>query len=168
MKRLLLIICILLPLAATTTATAKSISRNGMMSFISDCRHYEGAEIVSLGWFATGAIKSLIRTAAKDDPDAQDAIKFLKGIHGVSIFEFEDCSDSDRNRITKRLDKLLKNSEVLMEVSDSGEKMNLYGVYDDKTGSVKDFVLYTPSDCALSCLFGTIPMSAIAKLAEND
>ena len=50
----------------------------------------------------------------------------------------------------------------------NGEKMRIYGVMDEKTNEVKDFVLYAPSDCSLICLFGTLSMDAMAKIASND
>ncbi len=46
--------------------------------------------------------------------------------------------------------------------------MRIYGVVDESADSVKDFVLYTPSDCALICIFGSISMDAVAKIASND
>ena len=150
------------------TASGRQVTKGSVASFISECRRYDGAEVVSLGWLATGAIKSVIRMAAMEDPDARDAVRLVKGIRGVSVFDFEDCSEPDRNLITRRLDKLLRDSEVLMEVTDDGEKMNLYGVYDEKSDTVKDFIMYAPSNCSLICLFGTISMKTLAKLAEND
>ena len=33
---------------------------------------------------------------------------------------------------------------------------------------VREFVLFSPSDCMLMCVFGTISMDALAKLAFND
>ena len=150
------------------TAQGRPVTQGSVASFISDCRRYEGADVVSLGWFATGAIKSVIRMAALDDPDARDAVRLIKGIRAVSVFDFEDCSEPDRNRISKRLDKLLRGSEVLLEVSNGGERMNLYGIYDEKTDTVKDFIMYAPADCSLICLFGTISMKTLAKFADND
>ena len=92
----------------------------------------------------------------------------MKGIHGISVLDFEDCSEKDKARIIKQLDKNLSGSDMLMEASDNGEKMRIYGVIDEKTDEVKDFVLYAPSDYSLICLFGTLSMDAMAKIASND
>ena len=45
--------------------------------------------------------------------------------------------------------------------------MKIYGVFDEQSGTVQDFVLYAPSDCALICLFGSISMDAIAQLVSK-
>lgn len=168
MKRILLILSLLLPVAAFAGTPQKTISKAGISAVISECRHYEGAEVVSLGRFATAAMKGVIRIAAKDDPDAREAISVMKGVHGISVLDFEDCSEKDKARIIKQLDKILSGSDMLMEASDNGEKMRIYGVMDEKTNEVKDFVLYAPSDCSLICLFGTLSMDAMAKIASND
>ena len=167
MKRFLLIVSIILPLAAMS-ALGRQVTKGSVSAFISECRSCEGAEVVRLGPLATGAIKSVIRIAAKEDPDARDAVRLVKGIRGISVFDFEDCSEADRNHIIRRLDNILRGSEVLMEVSDNGERMNLYGVYDEKSDTVRDFIMYAPSSCALICLFGAISMKTLAKLADND
>lgn len=168
MKRILLVLSLLLPVAAFAGSPQKTVSRAGIYAVLSECRHYEGAEVVSLGRFATAAMKGAIKIAAKDDPDAREAMSMMKGIRGISVFDFEDCSEKDKTLIIKKLDHFFSGSDMLMEASDSGEKMRIYGVMDEKTDKVKDFVLYAPSDCSLICLFGSISMDAIAKLALND
>lgn len=168
MKHILLILSLFLPVASFAGTPWKTVSRTGVSAVISECRHYEGAELVSLGRVATAAMKGVIRIASKDDPDARDVLSIVKGIHGISVFNFEDCSEKDRARIIKKLDRTLSGSEMLMEAGDSGEKVRIYGVVDEKTDKVKDFVLYAPSDCSLICLFGTLSMDVIAKLASND
>ncbi len=167
-KKIILIICLLLPFTAFAGTPRKTVSKAGISAVISECRHYEGAEVISLGRIATATVKGIIRVAAREDEDAREATKMMKGIRKISIFEFEDCSSEDKARIISKLDRVLSGSEMLMEASDSGEKMRIYGVYDDKKDKIKDFVMYTPSDCALICLFGTFSMDDIAKLAQND
>ena len=168
MKRLLLIICILIPVAAMASTPGKRVSKSRITSFISECRHYDGVEVVRLGRIATGALRGVMRVAAMGDPDVRDALRLMKGVNGVAVFDFEDCSEYDKSRITSRLNRILSGSEVLMEASDGGDKMRIYGVVDESADSVKDFVLYTPSDCALICIFGSISMDAVAKIASND
>ena len=157
MLRLLLIISILLP-----------VSKASITSVISDCRNCEGVEFVHLGRAATGALKIAVRLSAIDDPDAREALRLMRGIHGISILDYSSCSSGDKNRITRRLERALTGSEKLIETSDDGSKMSIYGVVDDEAGTVRDFVLYTPSDNALICIFGSISMDAIAKIASDD
>ena len=168
LKRLLLIFCILFPVATMASTPVKRVSKSRITSFMSECRHYDGVEVVRLGRITTGALRGVIRLAAVGDPDARNALRLMKGVNGVAVFDFEDCSEYDKSRITRRLDRILSGSEVLMEASDGGDKMRIYGVVDETADKVRDFVLYTPSDCALICIFGSISLDAVARIASND
>ena len=168
MKRFLLIIGILLSFQALAATTEKTVSKTAIASVISECRYYPGAELVRLGRIPTAALKGVIRLAALDDPEAKEALRIMKGIHGFTVLDYEDCSSSDRFLITRKLERALSGSEMLMEASDGGEKMRIYGVVDEKTDRVRDFVLYAPSSCSLICIFGSISIDAIASIASND
>jgi hypothetical protein len=168
MKRLVLIISILLSVPAFAATQGKTVSKAGITSVINECRSIEGAELVSLGRVATAALKVTLRTAAIGNRDAREALSVMKGIKGITVLDFEDCSVSDKARISRKLGRTLSGSEMLMEANDGGDKMMIYGVVDEKSGTVGDFILYSPSDCALVCLFGTISMEAVAKLASDD
>lgn len=168
MKRILLIICLLLPLSALAGKPSGTVSASKVKSAISQCRDYEGVNWVNLGSFGTAAIKGVVRIAAIGNPDAREAVKLMKGIRRITIMEYEDCSGTDKTRITRKIEKALAGSDMLMEASGDGEKMRIYGVVNEKTDKVKDFVLYVPSSCALICIFGSISMDAIAKLSAHD
>lgn len=168
MKRLLLILGILLSFQAYAGTTEKAVSKTRITSVISECRSYNGVELVRLGRVATAALKVVIRSAAIDDPDAREALKLMKGLRGITVMDYEGCSDADKDRISDTLDRALSGSDMLMEAKDEGETMRIYGVVDDKSDTVRDFVLYSPSDCALICFFGSISMETIAKMASDD
>ena len=159
--------CFLFPVLASAWTPEKTLSKRDITSVIAQCRQYEGTEVVQIGSFGTGAIKGIVRIAAQSDPDAREALKLMKGLRGISIFEFEDCSAADKERIVGKLDRVFSGSDLLIEASDGSEKMKIYGVFDEQSGTVQDFVLYAPSDCALICLFGSISMDAIAQLVSK-
>lgn len=124
--------------------------------------------MVQLGSLATSAIKTVIRIAAKDDPDARQALQVLNGIRRLTVFEYEDCSPAVKEKITRKLNRILKNSELLIETKDGTDSMRMYGVVDEKGDTVTDFVIYTPGECALICIFGKVSMDAIAKVAAGN
>lgn len=167
MKRLLLLICILLPFQAYALTPEKKVSKTAVSTVISECRSYDGVEIVRLGRVATSAIKSVIRVAAIGDSDAREALRLMRGIHQVSVLDYEDCSDRDKRHITRKLERALSGSEVLMEASDGDDDMKIYGLFDDDNGTVRDFVLYSPTDCSLICIFGSISLDAVGKIASG-
>ena len=168
MKRLLLLASILLTISAYAASSRKTVSRAGISAIIAECRGYDGVELVNLGRITTAALKGVVRIASAGDEDAREALQVLKGVRGVTVMDYEDCSESDKARITRKLDRALSGREVLMEASDEGEKMRIYGLVDEKSGTVRDFVLYTPSNCALICLFGSLSMDTLAQIASND
>ena len=88
----------------------KNVSKTQLAALVSDYRNCDGVELVQLGSLATSAIKTAIRVSAKDDPDAAEALKLLGGIRRLTVFEYEDCSPAVKEKITRRIDRIL--SEV--------------------------------------------------------
>lgn len=168
MKKKLLLTC-LLATAFCTAALAGNLSKTKLISFITECQRYEGVEVVQLGRLATGALKATVRVTAGDDPDVREALRLISGIKRISVLEYGDCDPAVRSRITRKLDHILNDSELLMETRDGNERMQIYGVVDDATGRVGDFVMHTPSSSSLICIFGSISIEQFAKIAaQND
>ena len=168
MKRFLLILGILMPMIMQGVTVRNTLTKSRLTSFISDCRGYEGAEVVQLGKLATSALKGAVRISGIGDPDVREALSFIKGIKSMSIFDYDNCSDADKAIITSRLDKILAGGDILMEAKDGTEKMRIYGVVDDKGDTVRDFILYAPNDCALICIFGSISTRQAVHIMDND
>lgn len=168
MKRLVLLICILLSLPAFARTPAKTVSKTRITTAIAECRLYPGTEMVRLGRLSTAALRGVIRLAALDDPEAREALGLMKGIHGITVLDYADCKAEDREAISRKLESALSGSEMLMETSEEGEKMRIYGLVDDQMENVRDFVLFSPTDCNLICIFGSIPMGAMEKVASHD
>ena len=56
---------------------------------------------------------------------------------------------------------------MLMEVKDGSDIMRMYGVVDDRGDRVRNFVLFSPEDCTLICLFGTISLDSVLNMASR-
>lgn len=146
----------------------KAAGTSRISTTISECRQYEGADYLKLGRFATGALKGVIRVAGRDDPDVSEAVSLLSGIRGLTVFSYDDCSEEDKASINLKLTDALSDSDVLMEASDSGEKVKIYGSYDESSDKVSDFVIFAPSESALICIKGSVSMETIARIASDD
>lgn len=168
MKRFLLILSVLLSFQACAGTTGKTVANPKMATVISECRQYDGVEAIRLGRFGTSALRSVIRVAGKGDSDIKDALCLMKGIRGVSLMDYDDCSSEDKAEITRIIERALSDSEVLLEASDEGDKIKIYGKVDDNGDLVRDFVLYSSSDCALICINGAISMETVSRIASND
>ena len=167
MKRVLLIISLLLPLLAGT-ATGGNISKSKITTFITDCQRYEGVEVVQLGGLATLGLRSAIKLSTIGDPDTREILKLISNIKRISVLEYEDCEPAIQDKITRKLDRLLKDGDLLMETRAGEDRMQIYGVVDDEKGTVNDFVLHTPTRHSLICIFGSIPIEKLAKIAARN
>ena len=167
MKKTLLTLSLLV--LTLLPAIAGSISKSQISSFISECSRYEGVEVVRLGRLATSALKATVRIAEISDPDAREALQVFSGIKRVAILDYEDCNPAVRDKISHKLDRMLAGGDLLMEAKDDEDRLQIYGVVDDSSGSVRDFVMHAPNSYALICVFGSISMKKLAKLvADND
>ncbi len=169
MKKLLaLLLLIMLPLAAFAGRPAKRSNNVRLSSLITECRQYEGAEVVNLGWMGTALIKGIIRVSADNDPEARAALKLLSGVKRFGVLEFSDCSQAARERITDRIDRFLDRSEILMEVKQDDTRLSIYGLLDDAAGTVRDIVLYDAESSVLMFVKGTVSMEAVGTLMADD
>lgn len=168
MKKLFLMLGIMMPMLATASTLGNRANKNNVGDFIRDCRNYEGAEVVHLGTFATKIGMGVLKIVSIDDPEAREMLKMLKDVKSLYIFNYEDCSNSVKAKVNSRLEKMLDGSQMLLEAKDGEDKMKIYGVVDEKGEKVRDFILHTPSECAVICIMGSISTEAIAKLAIDD
>ena len=168
MKKCLLLLFLLGPIAAMAASPEGRIPKTQISTFISEYSHCEGVDVLRLGRLATGAVKGVVRVAAVKDPDARDALRLMKGVKSLYVFDYASCEPALRDRIGRRLDRIFHDTELLMEVNDEGDQMQIFGLYDEQTDAVRDFVLYTPTDCTLICVFGSLSMKTISRLADND
>lgn len=164
LKKLLLLIALLLPLTASAARPAKRVSRSEMTSIISDFRHYDGVEVVKMGWLGTALVKGLARHVDDGDADTRAMLQTLRGIKGVTIVDYDDADPAVRERLNKNIERVLSRCELLMEAHDDGSSMQLFGDVDDVQGTVRNLVLHTPGDNALICLFGTVSLDSVSKL----
>ena len=167
MRRILLLL-LLLPLAASGLPAGRTVPKAKLTAILSEAQRCEGAEMVQLGRVGTGAVKVLVRAAARRDPDARQALGLLRGVKRLSVLEYGDCAPEVREHLNRRLADALDGSELLMEAKDGSSAMRLFGIVDEASGTVRDFVLHSPDGCSLVCIFGSIPLNALEKAFADD
>ena len=170
MKQLFIIIvlALTLPLAGNANAQGKAVPSTQISMLINQYRSCEGFEAVKVGRLATGIIKSMINSGMVDggDPEIRELRKMVKGIRKMAVVDYSDCDPQVRQGFSQKMGRLLDGSDLLMEVKDGSDMMQMYGVVDDKGGKVRNFVLFSPEDCTLICLFGTISLDSVLSLAS--
>lgn len=167
MKKYLLILLLLLPLTASAARPQKRVSQRELSSIVSEFRHCDGVEVMRLGRLGTALVKGIAVHIDDEDDDVREIRQALRGIKGVTVMEYESAAPEVRERVNRRLSSILGKREILMEVKDDGEKVQIFGVLDDATGLVRDIVFHSPSDCALICMFGSLPLDVIGKIAAQ-
>lgn len=158
----------LMPVVCFAGKNSDAVRQEKLLELISDYSDEDGFDIVQIGSLGTSVIKALVRTAASmdDDPDILDALKVIRGIRKIAVVEYENCEEEVRRGFDRRLGRLLAGCDMLLEAKDGDDVMRMYGVIDDKSDDVRDFILYSSTDCTLVCLFGTISLDAVARLVE--
>lgn len=143
-----------------------AIPSGKLISLINEFQSKENFEVVKVGSLGTAVIKAVTGISATRnlDEEAREALKALGGIKKVAIVEYEDSAEDVRSRFTRKLDRILANSEILVEAKDKDDIMRVYGVVNSDASLVKDVVIYVPSDCTLICLFGSVPMDSLNKI----
>ena len=169
MKKFLLIAAILvLPLTGECRPQKqKAVNSVRISAIISEFRGYEGVETVRVGRLGTAALKGAIRVSAAGDPESKEILEGIKGMKSFIVFDFEDAAPSVKERINSKISRALDGVELLMEVKDGEDAMKMYGVCSDDGGKISDFILHSPSDCALICVFGAVSADIISTIAND-
>lgn len=170
MKKLLTVLTIL-ALCMPAIAGGKAgggVPKEKILGLVQEYNHKAGFHVIRLGALGTSFVRTAAKIAikAEGDPEAAEAVKLLNDIKRVAVVEYEECNESEKNSFNSRLEKILAQSDLLMEAKDSEDVMRIYGVVNEDASQVKDFVIHVPNDCALICMFGSIPMDAVAKIIE--
>ena len=167
MKKYLLILLLLLPLTASAARPQKKVSQREVASIVSEFRHCDGVEVMRLGWLGTALVKGVAVHIDDEDGDMREIRQALRGIKGVTVMEYDGASPEIRERVSRRLARVLDKREVLMEVKDDGETVQIFGLLDDASGLVQDIIFFAPHECTLACLFGTLPLDFVGKIAAQ-
>ncbi|MBP5625922.1 MAG: DUF4252 domain-containing protein [Bacteroidales bacterium] len=168
-KLLILLFLILLSLTASAGRSAsRSASGARLNAIISNCRHYDGADVVRLGWLGTAAARSVVKLASISDPEACQALEMIRGVKNFTYLGYEGCAPEICDWIDHEVHRALEGFEMLMEFKDGESTMRMFGVVDERQGRVVDFVLHNSADRMLVYVSGFIPMDAIGRLMADD
>lgn len=165
MKKLVLLLLFLLPVYAPAQ---KAISRQDISYLVEQYSGTSGFEVVRMNNMSTSLIKTALKMAAKntDQSYVNDILDVLKGIKKITVIDFSECSSADRSSIRQSISALLKDSEMIVEVKEGLDRTQMYGVISEDSSTIRDFILYSSEDCSLSCLFGTLSLDAVSRIAK--
>lgn len=169
MKKYLVILFVILPFLTSAKTTRQPAQKETVMDVINAYCAEEGIDVVRIGKLGTFAIKKIIRLSAdaSEEQEIKDALKIIHGINSLLVVDYSDCREPVRNSISGRISKVLGSTDLLMEVKDGTDVMKMYGIVNGNSSEVRDFILFSPEDCSIICLFGSISMDAISMISDR-
>ena len=135
-----------------------------LRTLVNDFRHEPGFEVVDLGGLGMGLLRMAARAEA-DDPEDRQALELLQGIKRLTVLDFSDAEATLKEKFIRKVNKILKDQEVLMEAKDKGETVRIYGVSSKDGSLLEDIVLLTED--ALISVRGKIRTDQIGELMEK-
>lgn len=169
MKKILSIILIAssINLFGSTTVFAAESGKNTQDAVSAVIKKYsgeKGVESMNLGKVGLGAFRALIRLSS--DKDARAMLELTKGIKGMSMLEYDDCSAMVRKQINAEIETALAGKGMLMELHDDGDSVKIYGTVAADGASVSDTVIFIPDDCTLICFYGSVCIDALQNAVD--
>lgn len=149
-------------------AEYKNTNSGAVTDLIREYNLTEGFETVSVGGLGLGLIKMIAKPSM--DEEERAALEIMDGLRRIVVLDYEDADSSQRESFTRKMTEILDRAEKIIEVKDEEDILNIYGTCADDGDSIDDLMIFSPGDCSLICLFGSISSQKVADLIEmaND
>ena len=156
--------------AATIKKEAQhhNVNSGAVTDLIREYNLTEGFETVSVGGLGLGLIKMIAKPSM--DEEERAALEIMDGLRRIVVLDYEEADSSKRESFTRKMTEILDRAEKIIEVKDEEDVLNIYGTCADGGDSIDDLMIFSPGDCSLICLFGSISSQKVADLIEmaND
>lgn len=169
MKRFIITVLILLAsIGATAKNTCKGVNLDRLNDLITDYRNCEGFDVINIGGLGTLGIKALIKHRIETEygKNGQSIYNIIRDIKKFAVVDYDNCENAVKSEFDRKVNRMLTDDNLIMEVKGFGEVMKIYGVADENNNRLRNFVMYAPSEGALICMFGSIPLSSINSLIQ--
>ena len=149
-------------------AEYKNTNSGAVTDLIREYNMTEGFETVSVGGLGLGLIKMIAKPSM--DEEERAALEIMDGLRRIVVLDYEEADSSKRESFTRKMTEILDSAEKIIEVKDEEDILNIYGTCADDGDSIDDLMIFSPGDCSLICLFGSISSQKVADLIEiaND
>jgi len=165
MKKILITLMMLLSLG--TTALAGEPNRQ-LRNLVSDYRGTQGFDVVDLGGVSLSLLKAAAKTAAKT-PEDREALRLFNGLKRLTIVDFSEAEPEVKDKFLRKVNRILRSGEMLLEAKDGGETVRIYGTSSDDGNLLEDVALLAGE--ALIFVRGSIradQVAALMKQADRD
>ena len=146
------------------TAALAGQQDSQLRNLVSSYKGTEGFEIVDIGSIGLSLLKAAAKTAAETEED-REALKLFDGLKRLTIVDFSDATTELRDKFLRKVNRILKSGEMLMEAKDGGETVRIFGTSSDDGAFLEDVALL--ADDALIFVRGTIRKDQIEALMKQ-
>lgn len=157
MKKIILFALILLaPIAGIAKAqnTGSEITR-----LATSFRSNTGFEVMKI----SGMMLKLSRMFA--DSDDRELMQATKNIESIWVVDYDDASIAAQYEFDSKASEILAKANLIMESKDDNDIVYIYGQVDDS--SVRDLIIYIPSEANLVYLQGSINLKDLGLVVEE-
>lgn len=153
------------PVGCKSPANKVKVDADSTEKLVSRYAGKEGFEVMSFGGMAMGLMKMVANVTAESAED-KEALNVLSGISKLVVVEYEGASDSDKQDFRKEAALLFEGAEKIMEVNDSGEKVEIYGTLSNDGEKISNVIINVPEECSMICFFGNVNLKDLGMLKE--
>ena len=161
MKKILITLMMLLSLG--TVALAGEPNRQ-LRNLVSDYRGTQGFDVVDLGGVSLSLLKAAAKTAAKT-PEDREALRLFNGLKRLTIVDFSEATPEVKDKFLRKVNRILRSGEMLLEAKDGGETVRIYGT-SSADGSLLEDIAILAED-ALIFIRGSIRTDQIEALMKQ-
>ena len=152
-------------LSLGTVALAGEPNRQ-LRNLVSDYRGTQGFDVVDVGGLGLSLLKAAARTAA-DSPEDREALRLFNGLMRLTIVDFSEAEPEVKDKFLRKVKRILRSWEMLLEAKDGGETVRIYGTSSDDGNLLEDIALIAGD--ALIFVRGAIRGDQVAALiAQAD
>lgn len=146
-------------------------ANTGIYNIIEEYRGESGLHVINVGSFGMSLARHILNKAASecDTPEEAALISELMNLKGITIVEYEDCSDKVKAELTRGIDKAFAPENILLDVKDGEDRVKICGILDEKADKVSGLALSVSDDCVLILFRGSISVDALSSaIASSD
>ena len=161
MKKILITLLMLVSLG---TAAWAGEQNNQLRNLVSSYKGTEGFDVVDVGGVGLSLLKAAARSAAETEED-REAMKLFNGLKRLTVVDFSEAAPDVKDKFLRKVNRILKGGEMLLEAKDGGETVRIYGT-SSADGSLLEDIAILAED-ALIFIRGTVRMDQVGELMKQ-
>lgn len=164
MKKYILLAITIFALAAFPVCSAgRDRAKETPEKLIREFSGNDGFHSINLGRLGTGLARGIIKIVltAESEEEALRICNCFNRISSVKLAVYEECDERIKEDFNRRMNKLLRRSELMMEIKDRDDKVSLFSDSDA-------YYVFIPNEGVVIRFTGRIDTEALMKIAMKN